>query len=337
MTIKLIFIAYLKSKEKKHKFKYIADKYNMFDEFVFSASPDFFNGMSKEDIIKYFKDNIKILKTHFFKVEGSIVSAVIHFDEKTPHCHVLAIPMIEEQKIIKRGKEKGKIVEGQKKISLSHDKILGTKEKCRRLQSIFNFELKNLGYEVHICLKNTGIKHQSQKEYNRQITEFNKIDDQYLKIEKNLNEIKNLSFIEKIKNINKIIDTIQKHVEKINKFYRAYISTKSINKKIKNENEYLKLRLNNQSKSLSKIRDEEIKNASKLMKKFVYEIQKKSENLQEKNQILELENEKLISKMEENKENIEFANYIKEKFEQLFKDYKLKRHTTTKLKSKITI
>ncbi|KGQ34996.1 hypothetical protein JP35_11510 [Gallibacterium anatis] len=76
----------------QYKFKFDAQRQNMFDEFVISASPEFFKGKSKEQTIDYFQKHIDFLKREYFKVNGSIISAVIHFDEKTPHMHLIASP-----------------------------------------------------------------------------------------------------------------------------------------------------------------------------------------------------------------------------------------------------
>jgi len=65
-------------------------------EFFFSFSPDFSSGWKedkelKEKIINYFKD----CKNFIFQKYGNvIISTAIHFDETTPHIHILCIPLI---------------------------------------------------------------------------------------------------------------------------------------------------------------------------------------------------------------------------------------------------
>ena len=50
------------------------------------------------------------------------MSAVIHYDEKTPHMHVVAAPLIERQKEITRGKFKGEM---KTYVALSYEEIFG--------------------------------------------------------------------------------------------------------------------------------------------------------------------------------------------------------------------
>jgi len=68
-----------------------------FNSFVFSASPEFFEKKSKEQQIKYFKDCKKYLET---KISSeNIISAKIHFDETTPHMHLVAVPLTNDGRL----------------------------------------------------------------------------------------------------------------------------------------------------------------------------------------------------------------------------------------------
>lgn len=196
---------------KRYKFKFAENRYNKFDEFVFSASKEFFENMSKDEQIQYFKDNIEILKKHYFKVEDSVVSAVIHFDELTAHCHVVCCPLVMTEKVITKGKYKDQI---KTQYSLSHERVLGGRMKCRELQKIFYEELtKNYNYKFDEYKKhNKNITHTDIKDFYEEVDEYknNKLNCENLNLDKyenlenyNLfNEIENVK--SDVKNINKI-------------------------------------------------------------------------------------------------------------------------------------
>lgn len=62
---------------------------------VYTASPDFFEGKSREDITKYFCHCLAYHQSEY----GHIVNAVIHFDETTPHMHVCSVPLTKDGRL----------------------------------------------------------------------------------------------------------------------------------------------------------------------------------------------------------------------------------------------
>lgn len=58
---------------------------------IYSASPEFFEGKTKDEIVEYYNDCLEFHKEHY----GEVISAEIHFDETTPHLHVYSVPVIE--------------------------------------------------------------------------------------------------------------------------------------------------------------------------------------------------------------------------------------------------
>lgn len=61
---------------------------------VMTASPEFFEGKDKQSIINFFKGALPLIQKEF----GPLISATIHFDEKTPHLHFAAVPIKETSK-----------------------------------------------------------------------------------------------------------------------------------------------------------------------------------------------------------------------------------------------
>lgn len=57
---------------------------------VITASPTFFDKKDKNSIVDFFKKALPIITREY----GPIVSAAIHFDEKTPHLHFCTVPIL---------------------------------------------------------------------------------------------------------------------------------------------------------------------------------------------------------------------------------------------------
>lgn len=75
---------------------YAKNKKNMTNcmmQSLFTASPEFFDGMSNEQIVEFFKECLQFFRTQFPEVP--ILSAIVHLDETTPHMHVTFLPIVE--------------------------------------------------------------------------------------------------------------------------------------------------------------------------------------------------------------------------------------------------
>ena len=60
-------------------------------EVLFTASPEFFRGKKRTEIRAYFEENLRFFEQHQSK--RTILSAVVHMDEKTPHMHLSFVPL----------------------------------------------------------------------------------------------------------------------------------------------------------------------------------------------------------------------------------------------------
>lgn len=58
---------------------------------LYTASPEWFEGKSKAEIIDFFKDCLKFHIQHY----GIPLNAVIHWDEKSPHLSAVSVPILE--------------------------------------------------------------------------------------------------------------------------------------------------------------------------------------------------------------------------------------------------
>ena len=60
-------------------------------ETMITASPEFFDGKKPRAVKEFFEHALEFLKTK--QAEETIVSAVVHVDEKTPHMHLCFVPI----------------------------------------------------------------------------------------------------------------------------------------------------------------------------------------------------------------------------------------------------
>lgn len=92
---------------------------------LYTASPEFFEGKTREQTEKFFSDCLQFHQRQF----GHIVSAVVHYDETTPHLHIVSVPLTADGR-------------------LSAREIVGNKQNLSRLQDSFFEQIgKNYGLE----------------------------------------------------------------------------------------------------------------------------------------------------------------------------------------------
>ena len=66
-------------------------------EALVTASPEFFKGKKKDEIKAYFQEALDFIKQH--QDPKTILSAVVHMDEKTPHMHLSFVPLTEDKRL----------------------------------------------------------------------------------------------------------------------------------------------------------------------------------------------------------------------------------------------
>lgn len=89
---------------------------------IYTASGDFFKGKSNEENDQFFRDCLAFHQREF----GHVISAVIHYDETTPHMHILSVPLTQDGR-------------------LSAREIIGNRTNLSRMQTEF-FEQVGRGY-----------------------------------------------------------------------------------------------------------------------------------------------------------------------------------------------
>ena len=89
---------------------------------IYTASPEFFQGKTNQQNDDFVKDCLQFHENHF----GHIISAVIHYDETTPHLHIISVPLTEDGRLSARD-------------------VIGNKAKMSKTQDAF-FEQVGRGY-----------------------------------------------------------------------------------------------------------------------------------------------------------------------------------------------
>lgn len=65
---------------------------------IYTASGEFFKGKSNEENDQFFRDCLQFHQRKF----GHVISAVIHYDETTPHLHILSVPLTQDGRLSAR-------------------------------------------------------------------------------------------------------------------------------------------------------------------------------------------------------------------------------------------
>lgn len=105
---------------------------------IYTASPNFFQGKTNQQNDDFFKDCLQFHQEHF----GHIISAVIHYDETTPHLHVISVPLTQDGRLSARD-------------------VIGNKSKMSKTQDAF-FEQVGRGYGLERGIHMDG---QEKKEH----------------------------------------------------------------------------------------------------------------------------------------------------------------------------
>ena len=84
-------------------------------EALVTASPEFFKGKKKADMKAYFQEAVDFIKQH--QSPETIISAVVHLDEKNPHMHLCFVPLTEDKRLCAK-----EIVGNRKKLTQWQDK-----------------------------------------------------------------------------------------------------------------------------------------------------------------------------------------------------------------------
>ena len=85
-------------------------------EALITATPEFFKGKKRSEMKAYFEEAVDFIKQH--QSPETIISAVVHLDEKNPHMHLCFVPLTEDKRLCAK-----EIVGNKKKLTEWQDKF----------------------------------------------------------------------------------------------------------------------------------------------------------------------------------------------------------------------
>ena len=173
-------------KEKYNLKGQIKNVSNVACEYIITSDKDFFDSIGIEKTKKFFKTAYSFVCNYKDLGEQYILSAKVHMDEKTPHMHVVFIPVIHTKD--KNGNDIDKI---------ACSTFWKGKDSYKYLQDNFHKYMQKSGFNLERG-KNKGNTHLSMEQL-KSLSNYEKIKKENLNLKnkiKSLNiEIKNIIFI----------------------------------------------------------------------------------------------------------------------------------------------
>lgn len=105
-------------------------------EFLFTSDEEFFKGKSKAEIQTWAQDSLEFVTDEIGLSHDKIIHASVHMDEKTPHLHIVAVPLTE----IYDGRRKENV------LTISRHQFIRTKDDLSSLQDKYNERMNERGY-----------------------------------------------------------------------------------------------------------------------------------------------------------------------------------------------
>ena len=207
-------------------------------EVLFTASPEFFKGKKRAEIRAYFEENLRFFEQ--YQSKQTILSAVVHMDEKTPHMHLSFVPLTEDGRLCAK-------------------EIVGNKKKLTQWQDRFweHMVKKYPDLERGESASKTGRDHIPPRVFK----EMTRLTKQKAKLEELLSGVNAFNAKGKAAEIGAFLDKYIPAVEQMHttlkKYNTAFIATTAENKKLKKKTEQLARSLDKatQESTLKKLAD----------------------------------------------------------------------------------
>lgn len=132
---------------------------NIACEYVITSSKEFFDEIGEEETKRYFKTAFEFVSTYKELGEQNIISAVVHMDERTPHMHLVFIPVVHT--LNKEGRQIDKI---------ACSEFWKAKDSYRQLQNAFYEYMTSNNFILTRGMPSEK-EHRSIKEY-KEITNY---------------------------------------------------------------------------------------------------------------------------------------------------------------------
>ena len=189
-------------------------------EILFTATPEFFKDKKLPEIRQYFEEALRFFEQ--YQSSETIISAVVHMDEKTPHMHLSFVPLTPDGR-------------------LSAKEIIGNKKKLTWWQDKFweHMVAKYPDLERGQSASQTGRDHIPSRIFK----EMTHLTQQRQKLDQLLTGIGPFNSKKRAAEISELLDGYIPAVEKmrtqLKKYSAAFTSTKAENEKLKKKNKKL--------------------------------------------------------------------------------------------------
>ena len=315
-------------------------------EMIFTSDKEFFDTIGMEETKRYFEESYNFICNYKNLGEKNIISAVVHFDETTPHMHLIYIPVVHTKD--KYGKEIDKVC--------CRDFWKG-RDSYRNLQNAFHEYITSKGFDLQRGLpaEETKRKNETIQNY-KQITNFENTKKVLENITLDLPKVPEISDIKKVmfnrdeKIFEKIIKpkddlilALHKKNLELNKELSKQVNTVDIATKY--ENEYAQILEKNANLRLSNnLLREELENKEKELE---FKFESKAYNMEHeyKKEIhkLKQENKQLNKMIDKFKVTLKrFVKWLCHKFsypseDELVRDFEKETYTNFNFEKQLDI
>ncbi len=248
-----------RSDRKKSFYQMVNDSKSVVaDEILFTSDKIFFDSLSEEELMKWANTVLDFVYEDLGYKKEQIIHATLHMDEKTPHIHLVVVPLV--KKFDKRV--------NKERDSISKKAYIKNSIHLSELQDKYCNRLNKNGFKLERGQKNTGVKNLSPRQLKQVTRIFNKdldntkweLNRKYRtlisKMESKTKGILNkkivfdydtyLELMDYLKQANEAVNKVAKseglykELEKEIKYYKAFLA---INDEKDNEIKYLKKEL----------------------------------------------------------------------------------------------
>ena len=217
---------------------------NIACEYIITASPDFFENLSQQEIKRYFETAYRFVCKFKNLGEQYIISAKVHLDESTPHLHLVYLPVVHTIDR-KSGKNIEKLCctdfwKGKNSYKYLQDNFYDyitksgfdlergdTKDnkhiKIEDLKKVTNYEMQKYEKEMINLEQELDIENPEElkKEYKRIIRKFNTLAKQYTRIKTMTDNVINDQMI--LENENNVIVQENERLERENNYLQDFL------------------------------------------------------------------------------------------------------------------
>ena len=260
-----------RSDKKKSFYQMVNDSKSVVaDEILFTSDKIFFDSLSEEELMKWVNTVLDFVYEDMVYKKEQIIHATLHMDEKTPHIHLVVVPLV--KKFDKRI--------NKERYSISKKEYIKNSIYLSELQDKYCNRLNKNGFKLERGQKNTGVKNLSTRQLKQVTRIFNKdldntkweLNRKYRtlisKIESKTKGILNkkivfdydtyLELMDYLKQANEAVNKIAKseglykELEKEIKYYKVFLA---VNDEKDNEIKHLKKELEEVNAKYNSLRD----------------------------------------------------------------------------------